>query len=487
MELVFDNAMKWNKNKKDNKEWYNEAKRLSQILSTLRAKKPLHNFKWIPYDKQCRYCPNCNNILKPIESIQKRQCNGSCNGNKINFICYNHKDNVHSFCRRCIKKHCRVGNNRISNDNSNNKIYDSPKKCSQVPPNPQTVEKYERHNVKDNNISKRSNIKPIINWERNTEDKRSLLNQQTVVKQNIHNFATQVIHDEHSFNQNNNNNVAPSQKMVHNNNITTDSNIIDLPHSPERRVNVNDINNKNNSENNADDDDEKNMLDITGNVQNLTENNDANTDPERREAFEMLGLKPNATQSQIDKAFRNLARQNHPDKIHKILEERMRKINRAHEICKMRTQRQQSDDQNYGNVIQSQSMINNNKYAALSYPKSRKPIKHKNVNIVQPSNEVLGLSNQNPQTFEREHISSQMRLFPPISFINKTSNRNQTIIRQNIRQQVACPVTNNGIEENASGIGQRESDDKEEGEGKKTQLLMVIVIIAFIIEMLFTV
>ena len=517
MKLVFDNAMKWNKNKKDNKEWYNEAKRLSQILSTLRAKKPLYNIQWIPYDSnKCRYCSDCNNILLSIESAPKRQCNGSCNGNRINFICYNHKNNIRSFCGKCVEKYCNKCNkyhierkcrtNKTSNGRNTN--YDSPKKCSQVPPNPDTVQKYERSDLNGSNVLKRSKMKPNINKEHQTKDN----NQETTVKQNIHNTSNPTFHSQ--YNQSSNN-IQPFQQVINDTTIACNNNKLAHLCDHESRVEVN---------NNYDNIDKSvgakniNLFDQRSNIQNLNGNNNANNDEQTYKAFQILGLKTDATQTQIDKAFRNLARQNHPDKIHKILEERMSELNGAYAICKMQKQGKRIELR-HQKSLKARHNINysdNHKQSHIIKPGIKEMRVGNHFGAHCKKQIVSELTNQNKQTFERKNNSLQTQSFSPIS---------QTIIKPNIRhiqkqmQQITLPnkqslntlnnsngiknynnnyvrALNNGIKQKQSYDGRRKSEDEYEGEGNGIKclilsflmkLLMIIVIIAFIIEMLFTV
>ena len=52
----------------------------------------------------------------------------------------------------------------------------------------------------------------------------------------------------------------------------------------------------------------------------------------KRDYYEILGVKKEATAEQIKKSFRELAKKTHPDKTKEDSEEEMIKINKAYEI-----------------------------------------------------------------------------------------------------------------------------------------------------------
>ena len=113
MELVFNNAMRHNPS---GVVWHDEAQRLYKILKCLKKVKIIDEnvTKWVPapeYDSyNIRSCIQCNNILLPIKLGKPKRC-GKCKNNikaKTSlYICYNHNDKPHEFCRKCVAQYCR--------------------------------------------------------------------------------------------------------------------------------------------------------------------------------------------------------------------------------------------------------------------------------------------------------------------------------------------------------------------------------------------
>ena len=111
IERVLQNAVLWNADKRDNKAWHDEAKRLLGILKPLRDHKVVKH-EWIAAPEvapNLRECPQCNCMMHSHPSSQAKRC-GGCQRNirspKPVFTCHNHKDGAHTFCDKCAKKQC---------------------------------------------------------------------------------------------------------------------------------------------------------------------------------------------------------------------------------------------------------------------------------------------------------------------------------------------------------------------------------------------
>eukprot|EP01084_Bolivina_argentea_P251166 421145_1 len=126
MELCLSNAMVFNKHGI----WYDEADRLNKLLHKLKNKQPIKDVSFIPFDYDtCRLCPDCNNIFIAIKITQPKGCKNCVQMDSLDcFICYNHSDNIHSFCDQCVNlcvKKYQSTNNGNNNCNSNGNNHNS--------------------------------------------------------------------------------------------------------------------------------------------------------------------------------------------------------------------------------------------------------------------------------------------------------------------------------------------------------------------------
>ena len=76
-----------------------------------------------------------------------------------------------------------------------------------------------------------------------------------------------------------------------------------------------------------------------------------------RDPYQVLGIPSTATDEEVKKAYRNLARKYHPDNYHDnpledLAQERMKEINEAYETIRTQRKAAQSGGQSYGGVWQ---------------------------------------------------------------------------------------------------------------------------------------